>query len=85
MTVMRQIEQFAYGVGEEVVFGLTQAEAFDLDRGAPITPASMPAWTIGVIVARKREGGVPSYLVRFEHHRVPCLTLAGQHQIEGTA
>ena len=85
MTIAHEIHQFTYAVGEEVVFGLTHADAFDLDRGAPMTPACMPSWTIGAIVACTRRGEVPAYLVRFEHHGVACLAIAAQEQIEGTA
>ena len=52
MTVMHEIE-FAYAVGEEVLFRLDGAEVV----GRPIDDA---AWSIGEIAGRVASGGRPS-------------------------
>lgn len=85
MGVSNEVQGFGYDVGEEVVVNLHGVEAFDVDRGTPVPEECMPSWTIGGIVARVERPRRPYYLVKFEHHDVRCLVIAGEGSIEGTA
>jgi hypothetical protein len=85
MTIASGTTPFAYEAGEEVVLRLAGIEAFDLKRGGRLSCACMPAWTIGAIISRRRVEGAPAYVIRFEHHDAPCLAIAEEALIDGTA
>jgi hypothetical protein len=85
MTTSRHVREFAYEAGEEVVLQLAGADAFDVGRGLPVPDVCLAAWTIGTIVTPMRRGGAPAYAVRFLHHGAPCVCVADERAIEGTA
>jgi hypothetical protein len=85
MTTSHHVKEFAYEAGEEVVLRLAGAEAFDVARGSAVPDGCLAMWTIGTILARMRRDGTPAYAVQFRHHGAPCVCVADQCAIEGTA
>lgn len=73
MTTMHEI-QFAYEVGEEVVFLLGEEAR-----------AAGAVWSIGEIVERGISAGRPRYTVRFRAGNETHTVIVGQDAIEGTA
>ena len=72
MTTMHEVE-FAYEVGEEVVFQLSGSDA----NGA--------AWSIGEVVERIICGERPRYTVRYQEGDARRMATVGEDAIEGTA
>ena len=85
MQVTHESLMFSYQAGEEVVVVLDAAEAFDVERGAPVPAGCLPRWTIGAIAVRLDRGRRPAYLLRFLHHGSPCVCIIDEAAIEGVA
>ncbi len=85
MPVAHESLVFSYQAGEEVVAILDAAEAFDVERGAPVPAGCTPRWTIGAIAACLDRGRRPAYLLRFLHHGNPCVCIIDEAAIEGVA
>jgi hypothetical protein len=75
---------FAYARGEEVVVRLRRARVFHLEGGGGLSAACVPSWTIGYVMATRRDGrGRASYLVRFSHDGSDCVCWVRERAIEG--
>lgn len=85
MQATHEAGAYAYEAGEEVVTSMTDVDALDIERCAPVPAACLPAWTIGRVAARVRRGERPAYVLQFRHHGSACLCVVGEDAIEGTA
>ena len=70
--------------GEEVVVRLDAVKALRVE-GAGALPASLPAWTIAEVLARRDGEGGTVYDVRFRHRRQVYVAEIDAASIEGTA
>jgi hypothetical protein len=71
MTTMHEVE-FAYDIGEEVVFRLDGVAGAD-------------GWSIGEIVERIISGGRPRYTVRYQEGDERRMVTVAEDAVEGTA
>lgn len=86
MLTVFETQRFSYGLSDEVVLRLRQeVPVLDVARAAPVPPAWLPSWTIGVVIGRVLRAGAHAYAVRFQHHDAPCVAVVDERDIEGLA
>jgi hypothetical protein len=74
-----------YKPGDEVVVELHGVDAYNLERGAPVHSACLPAWTIGIVLGQRIVECVPVYVLRIEHDGCACVCTADASAIDGLA
>jgi len=85
MNGIEAVRAFGYRPGEEVVADMAGVEVFDVEYGAALAAACLPAWTIGRIVSCVRREERPAYVLAFEHHGSSCVCIADESAIAGVA
>lgn len=84
-SVTETVVAFAYATGEEVVLRLTGVAVHGIEAGRRVPAALVPAWAIAEITDAFVRDGQPQYALRFAIHDAPCLAIADESAIEGTA
>lgn len=76
---------FAFAPGEEVIVRLAGVAVHGIAAGRPLAAALVPAWAIADVAEAFERNGTPHYVLRFTLHGEPCLALADESAVEGTA
>jgi hypothetical protein len=83
MTTAARAHGYAFTRGEEVVARLAGVRPYHLQGGGPLSPACIPSWTIGSIVAAGRRRRRAAYLLRFRHDDGDCMCWIDESAIDG--
>ena len=83
MTTIARAPRYAFARGEEVLARLTGTEPYHVQGGGPLSPACIPSWTIGRIVAAGRRQRGAAYLLRFQHDDAECVCWIDESAIDG--
>lgn len=76
---------FAYAAGEEVVVRLAGVAVHGVREGRPLQAAFVPPWVIADVADAFARDGMAYYVLRFAIGGAPCLAIADESAIEGTA
>jgi hypothetical protein len=74
-----------YKPGDEVVLELAGVDAYNVERGAPVHAACLPAWTIGVVLGSRIVDGAAAFVLRIEHDGCACVCTVDARAIDGLA